>query len=219
MNSWRWIIPAILIHLTSCGGGATSSPDCSIEINGDSILVGPTLQETPIQTLQRLNPSLKIIDKTVIGLTLADLYLGYTSPYKNGPIAPQMPFKSILRTSRFIVIELGGNDALGSIDSYESQLRDIVQTVLSEKRIPILTGIIQLSPGPIFDQASIDRTLQINAIQHRIALEFGIPISTFDQGPFDPTKDTIDLIHRTQAASIVLMEKLNTTIVSVCTKQ
>ena len=217
--------------LAACGGGGGGAPvvvgptpvitACSVEVNGDSIIVGPTLSPTPMQRLGMLRPGLEIIDKGISGLTLNSLYNGYGVPYDGAPaprLGTQLRFNQIQRTSRIVVVELGGNDAYSSLPAvtFEQQLRAIVATIQGEGRVPVLTGIVKLTAAGAFDQGTVDRAAELNVVIHRVAVEMGVIHAGWDEVPFAGEVETIDGIHRTQAASDRLVEQLAKTLDQIC---
>lgn len=220
MINKRTYIGSLLLMLFGCGGGGTSQVEnISVELNGDSILFGYLLTLTPADFLKKERPNWVIKNVTAGGLTLDDYYKGYTTPYTNAspsvfPAGPQLAYKNIARTSKYIVIELGGNDAYGSISpiTFENELREIISTIKLENRIPILTGIVGLVAGDTFDQNTIDRITYLNKLIRQISVDTNTPHAGWDTYSFNPVTDTIDGIHRTQPVMNNLMLQLIKTI-------
>lgn len=213
-NIFRILIVIGSLVMSGCGGG--SSNTLTVEINGDSILFGPNLTLKPVDYIKQTKPDWIVVDKGVLGLTMRDLVNGYQEPFLNAdhsyyPLGPQAAFKNINRDSKFVVLGLGGNDALTveTTADFEAKLRSAVTTLLSENRIPILTGIIQLqaTEGTLVDSAARTRSIQINAITYAVAADFGLVHAQWDKIPFD-NNDTFDGIHRKQGPSNALMDRL-----------
>lgn len=210
MFNKRKFISSLLLLLTSCGGGSGSSSQAEIvtlELNGDSILYGPGLNKVSIVLLKELKPKWIVIDKAVGGLTLNALYKGYIVPYLNAkpevfPLGPQLPFRDVKRNSKFIVIEVGGNDAYNQLPAeiFEAQLREMISILKSENRVPIITGIPGMIAGDTFNQDTVDRILVNNAIMRKVTKEMNVIHAGWDTYPFNPLTDTIDGIHRSQEA-------------------
>src|ERR1035437_3404846 len=192
--------------LTFCGGGGGDIQKIIVELNGDSIMYGPTLALRPGARLALILPNLEVQDKSVIGLSMSYLYDGYIVPWVGGPISPlgpQLKFSKIQRTAKIVVIELGGNDAYGDLSPiiFEQQLVDTLQLLKNEGRIPVVTGIVQVTPGAgAFDQATVDRCIELNEITHKVATSLHVDDSHWDTVEYNGPSDTIDGLHRTQVA-------------------
>lgn len=147
---------AWLLALAACGGGAGSGlgppadteaappmPEpplvaatpaeragCSVTLEGDSILYGgfvpgPRLPETPAALLHRLRPAYTVVDNSVPALTAA---------------LRARPFAAERRSTRFVVLQHGINDAQNAT-ALAPPLRRMVERVQAEGRVPVVTGL------------------------------------------------------------------------------
>lgn len=232
-------IAALVLSLVACGGGEDPIVDVPpivdtrpiVELNGDSIMYGQGLAIRPAETLQQLLPNYKIVDKSVTGLTMDGLFKGYTTAWVGGPpprFGPQPAFSLIERKAKYVVIALGGNDAYGNLplNVFEAQLQGIINTIKAEGRIPVVTGIIPVTPisvsispimgpSPVFDMPTVIRTVQFNTSTNLIADLFKVPNAFWSTVEYTGLVDTIDGIHRTQEASDKLMVRLADTIKAI----
>lgn len=212
----KYAVIIYLLLLFGCGGNEPRQ--LSVELNGDSILHGHELVVKPAARLAQIRPNLVVYDRTESGLTLNSLFTGYEKAWINGPIPRlgiQAPFNEIKRTSNIVVISLGGNDAYGnlSIIEFERQLRDIINLIRQEGRIPLVTGIVQLTATDIgFDQDTVDRSIEFNRVIEKVTLELNVLNANWDTVEYNGLIDTIDGIHRTQEASDRLVVRLAETL-------
>lgn len=217
---WSHSLLLAAAMLAGCGGGADSSPVCSVEINADSILSGEGLPERPAVTLQRMRPAWVIDDRAVGGLSLSALWAGYAEPYRDAPTSvyprgPQRPFGEVARASQVVVVEVGGNDALAlpPLADFERDLRSIVRTIQAEGRVPVLTGIVQIAPdaGSLFGPSEHAHSLLLNAVTRKVANDLGLVHAGID---LDPVRyeDTFDGIHRSPSAIPKLLERLTSAV-------
>lgn len=206
--------------LSGCGGTDPAKP-CSVELNGDSIMSGLRIDKFA-KTLGTLRPGMVFVDKAVEGLSLKAVYEGYTMPFPGAPIppfGPQPPFKQVKRTSSVILIELGGNDAYGNIDPvlYTTMLEDMIQIVMTEGRVPVLTGIVDVVPGYTFDVPTRDRITVLNNIMQATATKYGLVFVDWRQVPFNGLSDTIgDGVHRTQDNATLLAIRTASALDQAC---
>lgn len=142
-----------LASLAACGGGGgggspmpvaiapiaaqAPKPDCSVELNGDSIMWGQSvppgattiqrLASPPAVTLKRIRPSYTVVDKSV-----------------GGQMATERAavFNNDTRNSRIIVIQHGTNDLYrGNVADMVVALKSMVTYAQAERRTVILTGM------------------------------------------------------------------------------
>lgn len=190
----------------------------TVEVDGDSIVWGPTLAANICTRLREWRPSWTVDDRGVYGLKLWQLIVGYQEPYPGCPPdqfprGPQPPFVDVERSSHFIVLELGGNDALEmrTPAEFEADLRSAISTVQAEGRVPVLTGIVGIPVGDIFTPPILVRLAELNAITHQVAEELGLQHACWGEDYRGP-QDTFDGVHRTQEASdrlaVLLMQAL-----------
>jgi len=215
----------VCFFLTACGGGdagstpsghsatvATNVPTtCTIELNGDSIMAGLSI-DTFALSIAKKRKDFFIVDKAVAGLSMRSLWNGYVTPYPGGStpsFGAQMPFQRVNRTSHVVLIELGGNDAYGDYpaEEFAFQLEGMIITLMKEGRIPVLTGIVPLTLGGAFDQATIDRSAVLDEIVHTLAAKYQLIDAQWRTVRYDGKIDTIDGIHRTQGAADRLVER------------
>lgn len=207
--------------VASCGGGGgVGGPPCSVDMRGDSILDAPAIEQ-PGALMARLQPSWQIQDNSIQGLSLFSLVNGHQARYIERLKAyglPGAPFATQARTARVMVIELGGIDALELRDlaTFEADLRGLVQLLHQEGRVVVLTGIVQVPVGEIYTAERIAHARAINAITLAVAGELGAMHAGWGEAPFAGEADTLDGIHRTQAASDALVARLIATIRRVC---
>ena len=194
------------VALLGCGGGSAPAP-VSVEIYGDSITFGPAIERNVAAQVRQLRPAWAVEDHSAVGLNLAELVVGYAEPYPGAPASeypkgPQPAFGKVQRSARFVVIELGGNDALSErpLEQFESDLRSVIDTLVREGRVPVLTGIVGVPPSDYFTPAALARRDVLNAITRRVAQSYGLPHAGWGED-YQGEADTHDLIHRTQAAS------------------
>jgi len=214
----KTLLAGLLLTLVISCGGSTSNREMKIELNGDSILHGHLLAVSPAMKLKELRPHLVIQNRAEVGLTLHSLVNGYDAAWLGGPVPIlgfQLPFAELQRTSDVVVISVGGNDAYAntSIIRFESELRHIVSTIKSEGRIPVLTGIIQLTPSDYgFDVATVNRTINFNSVINKVATEMHVLNANWSTVAYTGLSDTTDGIHRTQSASDLLVIRLAETL-------
>ena len=158
---------AVAISLAACGGGGTSdaspaAPSASgpvtVEILGDSITLGIVEFSSPVMRMRQQRPDWQLVDRSAGGLQLDTLITGYTEPWPGAhpiyfPMGPQKPFVDTERTSHFVVVGLGVNDYIHNGSEleavrYEHNLRYVIRTLLSEKRVPIITGLVRIKDSP-----------------------------------------------------------------------
>lgn len=181
----------------------------SITLDGDSILFGLGIEYSIADRLTEWDPSMIVVDKAASGLTLADMINGYLEPYPNAepevyPNGPQPPYADVIRTTEFVLIEAGCNDAfeLLSVELFDQYMRKAIGIVLSEGRTPILTGLVDFYVGshPFVTQEAKDRRDEFNALTHKYAAEYDIPHLGWGEDYQGP-EDLLDGIHRTQEVS------------------
>lgn len=196
--------------LVGCGGGGGggSKPAPSVEIYGDSIPVGPTLARNVSAQMRLLRPDWTVVDVSASGSGLQLVLNGYTEPYPGAPheaypAGPQLPLAQRVKTGRFQVIAVGGNDALvgNSAAGYEAGLREAVRIIRADGRVPIITGIVNAPPGEVFTPAVLALRDEMNAITLRLAKELGVVHAGWGEDYRGEGDVIADRIHRTQEAS------------------
>lgn len=210
----RALITLVLCALLqACGGGAAIPQVTTVEINADSICSATGI---PTTCAQMLPADWVVDDRAIAGLTLHKLYTGYAAVWAGGPLGKngvQQAFDKTAHPSQFVVVAMGGNDAYEGRDPavFEAELRAILTHIRAIGKVPVVTGIVPFAVGG-FDAATITRAVLLNAITHRVAVEFGALDAHWDTAPFNPATDTVDTIHRTEPALRKLVQRLVTTI-------
>jgi acyl-CoA thioesterase I len=179
----------------------------SVTLDGDSILFSIFLQRSIAARMRELRPGWQIEDRSAVGLKLQAMLAGYDAPYPGAPLeyfprGPQPPYARVPRTSGVVVIEAGGNDALNPrpLADWEADMRAAIEIVRAEGRTPVLTGIVDFEVGegrPADFKAQRDA---FNEATHRLAAEYGLQHAGWGEDHQGP-QDTIDGLHRSQAAS------------------
>lgn len=203
---------ALFLCLSACGGGGDEShpKPCTVELNGDSVMYGQGLQESPAMGLLRERPHWSIDDRSASGLALAVLLSGYIDPTSAYQRNPEGPFTAIAHPASIVVIEQGGIDALVgiSVESFEANLRTAVAHLQAQGRTVVLTGIVKAPEGPVFTASVLAITAQMTAVTYRVARETGATHAGWDTVEFAGLSETLDGIHRTQPASNRLVSRL-----------
>lgn len=179
----------------------------TVILDGDSIVYGPTLAANIAARLREWRPAWSVDDRGVYGLKLWQLLQGYTEPYAGAgpelfPRGPQPLYAQVPRSSRIVVIEQGGNDALEmrTVAEYEADLREAIRIVQSEGRTAVLTGIVDLPVADIFTAPIKAHLDELDQVTLRVAAELGLQHAGWHADYRGP-QDVIDNVHRTQEAS------------------
>lgn len=212
-----------------------SQSECSVELNGDSILFGyannpPTDRwaTTPAQWLR--NYGYTVTDRTAAGLSTYRLWRGYTTPDGNPntpphffPNGPQYNFTSIFNShpSKIIVIQTGINDyrmeyspatAAGAAAGVKQDYGYMVDYIRSLGSIPVLAGITNVSPGGFLGP----HISTINAIREavkQVSAEKSVHYASFDMNYMGYVADGV---HVDQATSNGLAENLRYVVSYIC---
>ena len=199
-----------VLSISACGGGGHSeeSKVISVELFGDSILTAPGILTKPSVRLKELNPSWDIYDNGYSGLALTSLVNGLSTPEHN-----IKKFSEVVLKGCYVVISAGGNDALGLLDAgeFRSNLLSAVSHVEAQKRIPVLTGIVDIPLSEFATQERLDRRNQFNDITLEVARVKGLEHAGWGEDK-EGNSETIDGIHRTQKTSDRLAFLLSETI-------
>lgn len=197
--------------LTACGGGApvAEKPVCTVEIDGDSIMSQGIHPMAGAQRLATVHPDWQVDDRAVRGLHLKSLVDGYAEAFPGAgapPMGPQPPFEQVAHPSRYIVIELGGNDAYSNlpVEQFEAQLVALVGYVWSVGKVPVFTGIPQMEAWGVFDAATLARIDHLNVITHNVAERLAVAHAGWDSWP----AKTTDGIHPTTDQLWFLVDRL-----------
>ena len=208
-------IASCALFLSACGGGGGQNGPVTVDIYGDSIAFGIGVQVSPVQRLREAG--FIVDDHTASGLQLRSVISGYQAPYPGAPSTDyprgsQPAFADVKRTSQFVVIQVGANDALLPENDFERNLRRAIEIVLSEDRTPVLTGIVRLPVGDIFTQDAVSRLENYNQITINLAKEYCLPHALWYSDYQGEQDLNADRIHRTQEASDRLARLLINTI-------
>lgn len=204
----RATVLALAIALTGCGGGggavggggaslqslvgaspppvaapaAPAAGTCSVALWGDSLLAGQStkgqLATTPAQFIAAARPSYTVSDFTVSG---------------SGANQMEPAFRAYPQTARFVVLEWGANDTTGGYTDITGVLTRDVQWVLTQGKVPVLTGIDPAYDNPLIIAQPI-----------AVAKATGAAYAGWDQ----VTGGTVDGLHPDQATSNALAQKI-----------
>ena len=172
---------ASAVVLVACGGGGGGEPPAQqlvVDVYGDSIMAGYGVRVSPVARIREVRPGLQLVDHSAPGTPLKALMPGFAT-------AP--------RAGRVVVIGNGFVDAFQGLDGYALDLRSAVLQILSERRVPVLTGIVGTPRQPPL-------AAPYNAITHAIAAEFGLQHAGWGEA-YREGDAAADGIHRTQQAS------------------
>lgn len=181
----------------------------SVTLDGDSIVWGLGIKHSVGARLKQWQPGWVVDDRGVVGLTLSALIDGYDKPYADAPPehfprGPQPAYVQVGRSTHYVLVEAGGNDALElrPPEVFEAQMRSAITTIQSEGRVPVLTGIIDMPVGghPFVTAEAKQHRDALNAITLSLAAEYGLKHAGWGEDYRGP-QDVTDGIHRTQEAS------------------
>ncbi len=177
--------------------GTTAKP-ISVDLCGDSVMRGVAVTLSPIDYIKQNRTAWTVTDHAAGGLCARDLLNGYTEPdaglpTEYWPNGPQPPFANIGRVHKFVVLQVGFNDAFRNIANFDSNMRKLVDIVLREGRIPVLTGVFNVNINVAGRAANNAATLQI-------AADYGLQHAGWGED-FFPADVATDTIHRTQSSS------------------
>ncbi len=177
--------------------GAAAKP-ISVDLCGDSVMRGVAVTLSPIDYIKQNRPTWSVTDHAAGGLTTRDLLLGYAEPNAGQPAeywpnGPQPPFAHIARAHKIVVLQTGFNDAFRNVTGFDTNMRKLVDIVLREGRIPVLTGVFNVNISVAGRAANNAATLQI-------ASDYGLQHAGWNED-FFASDVAADTIHRTQSAS------------------
>lgn len=150
--------------ITPATGGTTFPPkevvytEATVDIVGDSISIGLNNEVSPIMRLAEYRPKWVVEHHSAGGLTVDTMLRGYHEPWPYAhpiyfPMGPQPQFIDVKRNSRYVFVQLGINDALQVVtqedaERYEAMLGYVIRILLSEKRIPVIAGVVNIGVNP-----------------------------------------------------------------------
>lgn len=177
--------------------GSLTKP-ISVDLCGDSVMRGVAVTTSPIDFIKQQRTAWVVTDHAAGGLTTRDLLNGYTEPDVGLPVeywpnGPQPAFSKITRAHKVVVLQTGFNDAFRSVANFDSNMRKLVDIVLREDRIPVLTGVFNVNISVAGRAANNTATLQI-------AADYGLQHAGWGEDFFAADVAT-DTIHRTQSSS------------------
>ncbi len=190
----------------------------TVDLYGDSVLYGYSVDKTPIELMRELRPKWKVVDHTACGLDTKELLEGYdksdpnlSAEYmRNGP---QPPFKNIDRFDvDVVVIQTGFNDAFHQVGNYKYNLKQVVQTALDEGKIVVIAGIFNV-------EIKVPLLAPYNDITHQVAKELSVTHACWGENYQGLTDVSPDTIHRRQWSSNRLTQALVETIEKACVEQ
>lgn len=217
-----YLLFLLIISLLGCGGGGSGSVQetKSVELNGDSLMYGESLNQNIPTYIKSKYPNWTIDSRAVGGLSLKSLVSGYSEPYSGAdkkiyPRGPQIQFSQELHVSKIIVLEFGANDAYNScsVQEFESNLRSAIKSIYGFGSVPVLVTIPIFDTSGVFSTDVALLTASYNVAIRKIGVENSISIAELDTVPF-VMSDTIDGIHRTQAASNVFGDMIISAILA-----
>ncbi|MBF9263403.1 SGNH/GDSL hydrolase family protein [Acidovorax cattleyae] len=207
------LIFALVLLLTGCGGGGEGASQAqppepvSVDIFGDSIVRSPGLSVSLVQALRAARPGWTVQDHSAAGLDLEALMDGYREPWPGAPadafpLGPQPRFADVRRQGHVVVLGLGVNDALEmrTPEHFEADLRQAIQVIQAEGRVPVLTGLVDLPVADLFTAERVERRRQLDAVTLALAAELGLQHAGWGQD-YRGAADVLDNVHRTQEAS------------------
>jgi hypothetical protein len=174
---------------TAPAASGTAPRDCSVTLEGDSIMSGihtpdTRLPESPAALLRRMRPAYTVTDNSASGSTA----------FARAPEFAKTPV-----TTRFVVLEHGINDAQFG-KPYEPALRGMVAHVKAAGRIPLITGLSR-QPLPSRGRDAHDQTAR------RVAADTGSLFVDWGAVAFKP-REMADVLHPGPAYSARLMARL-----------
>lgn len=203
---------ALALALTACGGGGepVAPPvECSVDVFGDSLFYGPTLTPSPATSLTTMT-GVTINDHSQMGRTLANLIQEQTHALA-------------VSKSHIVVIELGGNDSFKptTADEYEQMIHE-VRRMFSDRHILFITFVpLDVIEDNIFwTTAVVEAVSSYNTRLLSLADTHSLDLVRWDLVPYAGWQvDTIDGVHRTQAAMDQLLIPLARSITTACETQ
>ena len=176
----------------------TATKPISVDLCGDSVMRGVLVVLSPIDYIKQNRTAWTVTDHAAGGLTTRDLLGGYAIPdaglpTEYWPNGPQPAFELITRAHKVVVLQTGFNDAFRNVPNFDTNMRKLVDIVLREDRIPVLTGVFNINNAVAGRAANNAATLQI-------AADYGLQHAGWNEDFFSTDVGT-DAIHMTQAAS------------------
>lgn len=195
-----------LAVLTACGGGcggggeytldvkgsvpSTTTPTtpappaapvnpfaCYIGLNGDSILNGFELADTPAMIIKRLRPKYTVINRAVNGQALVNRVPAFYNETRNTAIE---------------VIAWGVNDSVIPGAPYEQTLRDVTAYLRAEGRKVVFTGLTRQNPD-------VPAIVAFDLLMAKVAHDMNVPFADYHNMPFSAADIVVSNGHPAQA--------------------
>lgn len=200
--------------------------NCSVELNGDSVLFGyngaippysstPRLTTTPAQWLR--NKGYTVVDKTAGGLRTHDLLYGYLIPWPEAwpavyPNGAQVSFWNTPHDSKIVVLQTGINDFKEPFNPQQTYNDYVymVNYIRGLGKIPVITGVTQVSPAVGFD--TYNKIQQIRDKINQVRTNYFVHYASFGNVPVMWT----DGFHLTQDSSNGVTENLRYVLSVIC---
>ncbi|MDM0021928.1 SGNH/GDSL hydrolase family protein [Variovorax saccharolyticus] len=198
----RALAPVMVAALVVSHGGyvlAQHPSVCTVEVYGDSIMASNGSNETPVATLQRIRPNLRVLaDHSVGGMPLHT-------------VATYFPYLTI--AAHFVIIQNGVIDAWQgeNINTVMYDYTSIVRRVRDEGRIPVLTGFPHQVSGVLSSYNLRFRDFYDSVIR-AVALNANVAFADWDSVPFYGAVDLLDTVHPNREYSHRLIGRLAQTL-------
>lgn len=202
------ILITLTAFLISCGGDTPdyTPPQCSVDVFGDSLFYGPTLDPKPAARLQHLT-GVPINDFSQSGRTFADFI------QKSQQVIE-------LSKSPIVVIELGGNDSFKptTTDEYQQMVLTAMGMFRNQHLIFITFVPLEVIDGNDFwTPPVVSAVKSYNTRLLELAVTYDLDLVRWDLVPYTNWQtDTIDGVHRTQDAMELLLQPLSHAISKAC---
>lgn len=197
--------------------------NCSVELNGDSVLFGYItndttwrLESTPAQRLR--DKGYQIEDKTAGGLRTYDLVRGYLQPFPEAwsalyPSGAQPAFWNLPHDSRIIVIQTGINDFKDPFNPARvyQDYSYMVDYIRGLGKIPVITGVTQVDKTVVGIEVS-DKIDKIRETIKLVVKNKFVHYASFENVPVKWT----DGYHLTQESSDEMVNNLDYVLGVIC---
>jgi hypothetical protein len=187
---------------------AGSFDNCTIELNGDSILRGYGVSTSPADWLR--SRGYTVDDRAQDGRSTWEL------------VRANNNFDSLAHDSRIVVIQTGINDhrrqyesgwpPVDTVQGVKQDYRYLIRKARELGQIPVVAGIIQLGYPNALGDAGYTTIANIRAAVKQVALEEQAHYASFDAVPLAWT----DTIHLNQASSNGVTENIRYVAAHIC---
>lgn len=233
MNFFKSLTVVAAFALTACSSNesvaqeryqAGSAANCTVELNGDSVLFGfvdngTTWRHSTTPAKWLRNSAFTVTDRTAGGLSTYNLVRGYLKPFPEAwpelyPAGAQPAFWNTSHDSKIIVIQTGINDMKPEFYDYNRVLNDyrwLVDHIRSMGKIPVLTGVTQVSAATVGAQQFLNLHY-VRQAMNQVVQEKQVHYANFDNTYVEFT----DGIHLTQASSNGIADNLRYVVKYIC---